>query len=241
MDALQTAVTVLTKQEKQLVAELVRVRAAVSALRALIDARAGRTDEESSVSNAEHLAAVALGNVGSSPSAPPRPRPIAWLDAVRTVLLENKRPMHVREIMRALEAKGYAIPDKNRVRDIISGGVTRKARQDSVFTHVGRGTFGLLEWNEDDANETTTRMLLQIVRANPGLTSGEVVDQLQRRLTELPEESRPKRNSRVTRLGQLQREGIINRVGDRLYSAATIPAVPESAPELGLTHVSGVT
>src|SRR4051812_28162648 len=126
MDALQTAVAVLTKQEQQLVAELVRVRAGVSALRALIDARAvSSVDQPTAVGSAEEIAALALGSVTSAPNAPARPRPIAWLDAVRTVLLESKRPMHVREIIRALEAKGYAIPDRNRVRDIVSGGVTR--------------------------------------------------------------------------------------------------------------------
>jgi hypothetical protein len=158
------------------------------------------------------------------PRKAPGKKSVAWVEAVHVLLREKRRPMTVREMVDEFEQRGIAIEDQQRARDTIRGVVTRKARSGEIFTHVGKGTFGLISWpngkadaESDPSEATISGALIDIVRRTPGLTAGQIVDRYATERGEPSTHSQLKRNSRMTRVGQLHAAGAFRREPDGLY------------------------
>jgi hypothetical protein len=158
------------------------------------------------------------------PRKAPGKKSVAWIEAVHALLREKRRPMSVREMVDEFVQRGIAIGDQKRARDTIRGVVTRKARNGEIFTHVGKGTFGLISWpngkadaDGDLTDATISGALLDIVRRTPGLTAGQIVDRYATERGEPSTLSQLKRNSRMTRVGQLHAAGAFRREPDGSY------------------------
>lgn len=154
---------------------------------------------------------------------------VSWVRESIQVLRDHHRPMHWTEIVDALRQKGLPVPEKKKARDTISGVLTRLAREGKEIDHVSAGTFGLLAWKGEKSNgkkrepitsrpeSATTLKLIEIISDTPGMTNGEVVTALERRLGESAEEAAKSRPSRVTRLGQLVNRGRVRRENGRFH------------------------
>lgn len=66
------------------------------------------------------------------------------------VLREHGKPMHIKQLIRAVLAGGYPSTPR-KVRSTLS---TNMHRQPGLFEKVGRATFGLTEWHTDDHRES---------------------------------------------------------------------------------------
>jgi hypothetical protein len=214
MRALRAILAELDAKESELLSRLEEIRAArAQLLKVFHEPTEGPATAGPVASSLARLAGPQSGS---------QKRSISWTDEVYHVLAEHRRPMHLQEIIDEIERRGVEVRDRKKLRDTISGIVSRKARDSDTFSHVDKGTFGLLEWPVNakisDASEATgTEALQDIVRQEPGLTSSEIVDRLEARLKEPASVAKNKRNSRITRVGQLYRDGIVQRVDNRHF------------------------
>jgi len=62
-------------------------------------------------------------------------------DAARGVLLELGQPVYYQDLYEAMRERGIMVPGKNPVANLVS-----QMGRDDRFVRVGRGTYGLLEW-----------------------------------------------------------------------------------------------
>ncbi len=92
---------------------------------------------------ADGIGRPADGQAGDvSPPAVPTTVGTELQAAVRQVLQERGKPMHVSEIRAALTERGIPIPGKGTDANVI----VHLRRALDVFERRGRGTYGLMEW-----------------------------------------------------------------------------------------------
>jgi hypothetical protein len=162
-------------------------------------------------------------------SAPPKKgAPISWTSEALKIVAEKGEPMHWKEILATMKKRGLSVPESGKARDIISGVLSRSARERKDFVHVGPGTFGLRVWGngkrphtahaDPSARESsTTQKLLDIISRRPGLTPAEIVSIFEQESDEDPNEAKSKRESRKTRVGQLVERGRVHRENGKYY------------------------
>lgn len=153
---------------------------------------------------------------------------IPWTAAVYDLLRETGAPMRTPEMIDALARRGYRIKSRKKARDNITGVISRKARRGEMFSALGSGTFGLLEWGDrvprtnghrpqtprPPAEGSQTAGLLRVISAYPGLTAAQVAARYAGEASETEEQSKKKKDSRVTRVGQLVADGRVRKGKD---------------------------
>lgn len=130
--ALSIALDALKRKHQELRIAIEHVKTAQIALSVLIDAPDPTRDESSRKS--------APDPVFENMSIP---------EAAEYILREAARPIHFREIMARMQARGFrADQDTQSLRLSLVGALARKAREGATFVSAGHGVYSLAAWEE---------------------------------------------------------------------------------------------
>ena len=207
VDTLHQSLEKWRQERREMAAQLAKMDAAIEGLERVIGASSRTTARFGTRENRQG---------GSVP----------WTEAVEALLRERGEPMHIKEMIEGLIAKGYRIPSRKQARDNISGAVNRKVRLNETFVNVGPGRFALLEWNHalpakngNGAHPhrrslvagSMTSGLFDVIKRYPGKGASEIAMIYSREQNETEELGKRKKDSRVTRIGQLVGTGRVIR------------------------------
>jgi hypothetical protein len=230
-DAVGQAVAALEIEKRELTARLAAVTRALDAILGIDRPPPSRKTPSKATTAASRPRSKRHGKV-------------SWLEESEIVLRDAGKALHMRDILSALGDRGFPVHDYKKAREIVSGVLSRDAREQKRFTKVGPGTFGLREWaNGRHAapkqrtvtarprpkppirpESETTLKLYDIVRRYPGRTAGEIVAIYESEAGIPPELAAAKRKSRESAVNRLFSRHKLRRENSRYWIAASAQA-----------------